>query len=151
MKISTKGRYALEIVTDLAMHSDSEHPESVKNIAARRGLSEKYLERIIKMLKDAGVVQSIRGAKGGYCLAHAPEELTAYEVFRATEGELAPVECLTKETGCGLDCGKCPTQEVWRSMWEIIKEISENVTVRDLMENVDAQSGVRRTENGKFC
>ena len=69
MKISTKGRYALEIAADLAMHSDHEHRESLRNIARRRDLSEKYLERIVKMLCSAGIVSSARGVRGGYCLA----------------------------------------------------------------------------------
>ena len=132
MKVSTKGRYALEIAADLAMHSDSEHRESLKNIARRRGLSEKYLERIVKMLCRAGIVSSARGVRGGYCLAKDAREITLLEILEASEGELAPVLCLTQETDCGIESGQCPTREVWGEMWEIIKKTAGEVTVADL-------------------
>ena len=102
MRISTKGTYALEVIVDLAMHSSGEHLEQLKHIAKRRNLSEKYLERIVKAMKHAGVIQSTRGPMGGYCLARKPEEITVLEVLQSVEGELAPVECLTKETDCGI-------------------------------------------------
>lgn len=102
MRISTKGTYALEIIVDLAMHSSEEHLEQLKNIAARRGLSEKYLERIVKAMKNENLILSTRGAMGGYRLARRPEDITVLDVLRSVEGELAPVECLTKETDCGL-------------------------------------------------
>ena len=102
MRISTKGTYALEIIVDLAMHSSEEHLEQLKNIAARRGLSEKYLERIVKAMKNENLILSTRGAMGGYRLARKPEDITVLDVLRSVEGELAPVECLTKETNCGM-------------------------------------------------
>lgn len=105
MRISTKGTYALEIIVDLAMHSSEEHLERLKNIAARRGLSEKYLERIVKAMKNENLILSTRGAMGGYRLARRPEDITVLDVLRSVEGELAPVECLTKETNCGIACG----------------------------------------------
>ena len=134
MKISTKGKYALEIAADLALHSDAGHRESLKNIACRRGLSEKYLERIVKMLCNAEIVSSARGARGGYCLSRSPEEITVLEVLEASEGELAPVECLTKESDCGIDCGKCPTRNLWNEMWEIIKDTAGKVTIKEIAD-----------------
>ena len=139
MKVSTKGRYALEIAADLAMHSDSEHRESLKNIARRRGLSEKYLERIVKMLCRAGIVSSARGVRGGYCLAKDAREITLLEILEASEGELAPVPCLTQETDCDIECGQCPTREVWGEMWEIIKKTAGEVTVADLQSQAPSQ------------
>ena len=139
MKVSTKGRYALEIAADLAMHSDSEHRESLKNIARRRDLSEKYLERIVKMLCRAGIVSSARGARGGYCLAKDAREITLLEILEASEGELAPVPCLTRETDCGIECGQCPTRELWGEMWEIIKKAAGEVTVADLQSQAPSQ------------
>ena len=118
MKISTKGRYALEIAADLAMHSDHEHRESLRNIARRRDLSEKYLERIVKMLCSAGIVSSARGVRGGYCLAKDAREITLLEILEASEGELAPVPC--------------PTREVWGDMWQIIKKTAGEITVADV-------------------
>lgn len=136
MKISTKGRYALEIVTDLVIHSDREHPESLKAVALRRGLSEKYLERIVRELKSAGILNSSRGAKGGYWVEKSPEYLTVKAILRAVEGEMAPVECLTTVKECGIDCEKCPTRETWSAMWKIILETMEEVTVADLVTKV---------------
>lgn len=132
MKISTKGKYALEIAVDLAVHSDQEHRESLKNIARRRGLSEKYLERIVKMLCSAGIVSGARGVRGGYCLSRDAENITVLEVLRASEGELAPVECLIREPDCGSVCGECPTRGVWFEMWEIIKDTAGKITVSDI-------------------
>ncbi len=140
MKISTKGIYALEILTDLAMHSEADQPESLKNIAGRRLLSEKYLERIVKSLKDAGLISSVRGTYGGYCLSRAPGEIRVKDVLNAVEGELTPVECLTKETSCRIDCDSCPTRETWAQMWRYILRVTEEVTVEDI---------VRKTKNEK--
>lgn len=136
MKISTKGIYALEMIGDLALHSRRDKLESLKNIAGRRGLSEKYLERIVKPLKDAGLVESVRGTCGGYCLGHAPEEITVKDVLNAVEGELAPVECLTGETNCGIDCDRCPTRDTWGRMWEQILDVVKEVSVGDIVEEL---------------
>lgn len=132
MKISTKGEYALEIVVDLALHADKEHPESLKNIAFRRNLSEKYLERIIKSLKEGGIVLSLRGARGGYCLAVPASSLTVKQVLLASEGALAPVECLTKETDCGIACEKCPTRPIWNEVWNRIISVVEDVKISEI-------------------
>lgn len=137
MKMSTKGKYALEIVIDLAMHSDGEHLESLKNIAERRKLSEKYLERIIKGLKETGVVRSVRGAFGGYCLEKDPKDISVLEVLTAVEGELAPVQCLIQETDCGIDCTICPTRYTWETMWNIIRDTVRDRSVADIMERIE--------------
>lgn len=134
MKISTKGIYALEIITDLAMHTEEDTLESIGSIARRRGLSVKYSERLIKELKDKGLVTSIRGAHGGYCLGRDAGKITVREVLQAEEGELAPVECLTKETSCGIDCNSCATREIWSQMWQIILDTAQEVTIRDIIE-----------------
>lgn len=136
MKMSTKGQYALEIVVDLAMHSGPEHLESLKNIAERRNLSEKYLERIMKALKQQGIVKSVRGAYGGYCLGKPSEELSVKEVLTAVEGELAPVHCLTKESDCGVPCELCPTRGTWGSMWKIITDTVGQITIGDIMKGI---------------
>ncbi len=122
MKISTKGIYALEVAVDLAIYSNEKSLVSIKSVAERRQLSEKYLERIVAMLKKAGIVKSTRGANGGYCLAKDPEEISVLDVLTAAEGDMAPVECLRKESKCGFDCAKCSTQETWNHIWEILKD-----------------------------
>lgn len=136
MRISTKGTYALEVIVDLAMHSSGEHLEQLKHIAERRSLSEKYLERIVKAMKYAGVIQSTRGPMGGYCLAKKPEEITVLEVLQSVEGELAPVECLTKETDCGISCDNCLTRTFWAEMWGGILDVAGQISVADLMKEV---------------
>ena len=137
MKMSTKGRYALEIIVDLAMNSTPERLESLKNIAQRRNLSEKYLERIIKALKQRGLVESVRGAYGGYCLTVPCEDITVKKVLTAVEGELTPVHCLTKESDCGVSCDLCPTRNTWGSMWKTITNTVENITIADILKRVD--------------
>ena len=134
MKISTKGIYALEIITDLAMHTGDGALESIGSIARRRGLSVKYSERLIKELKEQGLVVSIRGAHGGYCLGRDAGEITVREVLQAEEGELAPVECLTRETDCGIDCNTCATREIWSQIWQIILDTAQEVTIGDIIE-----------------
>ena len=129
MRISTKGTYALEIIVDLAMHSSEEHLERLKNIAARRGLSEKYLERIVKAMKNENLILSTRGA------------ITVLDVLRSVEGELAPVECLTKETNCGIACEDCLTRGVWADMWREILGVTENVSVADITKEVVDRAG----------
>lgn len=146
MKLSTKGKYALEIAVDLAVHSAGEYPESLRSISERRGLSEKYLERIIKMLRSAGVVTSARGARGGYCLAVPAEELTVKDVLCAAEGELAPVDCLIQEKDCGIRCGACPTKDVWARMWSIITETAEGITIAQLAETAETEYNRNRMQ-----
>ena len=141
MRISTKGTYALEIIVDLAMHSSEEHLERLKNIAARRGLSEKYLERIVKAMKNENLILSTRGAMGGYRLARRPEDITVLDVLRSVEGELAPVECLTKETDCGIACEDCVTRGVWADMWREILSVTDDVSVADITKEVVDRAG----------
>lgn len=140
MKISTKGIYALEVVVDLARHSSSESLESLKNIAGRRQLSEKYLERIVKGLKEHEIVQSVRGAYGGYCLAREASMITAKDVLLAVEGKLAPVDCLIHDSQCGMQFEDCSTREIWLRMWEGILEVTEGVTIRDIMDEAQKES-----------
>ena len=97
MMISTKGRYALRIMADVAQH-DGEMPVSVREIAQRQEISGKYMEQIISVLTRSGLLRSIRGAQGGYHLAKSPEQITVGMILRATEGDLAPAECVSVDT-----------------------------------------------------
>lgn len=133
MKISTKGRYAVRVMLDLALHNTGECIK-VKDIAERQGLSEKYLEQIIATLNKAGYVRSVRGAQGGYRLAKAPQEYTVGMILRLTEGSLAPVACLEEDN---LQCDRidtCETLQVWKDLYDAINQVVDNVTVADLME-----------------
>lgn len=136
MKISTKGIYALEVAVDLACYASDERRESIRSIAARRDLSEKYLERIVSLLKKAGLVSSTRGASGGYCLARPASQITVLDVLMAAEGDLAPVECLVKSTDCGIACSACPTRGNWNQMWTLIKNAVKDTTIEDILKSV---------------
>lgn len=132
MKISTKGRYALRLMVDLALNNNGENI-SLKEISARQGISVKYLEQIISMLNRAGYVKSERGSNGGYRLTKKPEEYTVGMILRLTEGSLAPIACVD-EDGAGCDrFEQCATFSVWKKLNEAINGVVDNITVADLV------------------
>lgn len=133
MKISTKGRYALRVMLDLALNNTGECIK-VKDIAARQGISEKYLEQIIAVLNKAGYVKSVRGAQGGYRIAKAPEEYTVGMILRLTEGSMAPVACLEEGAPECERCDTCETLEVWKELYTAINQVIDGVTIADLVE-----------------
>ena len=132
MMISTKGRYALRIMVDLAMH-DGEEPVSVREIAQRQDISGKYMEQIISVLTRAGLLRSVRGAQGGYHLAHTPQEITVGMILRATEGDLAPAECVVQGAEhCGR-IGGCPSRTVFTKVYNAINGVIDGMTLLELM------------------
>lgn len=133
MKISTKGRYAVRVMLDLALNNTGECIK-VKDIAARQGISEKYLEQIIAVLNKAGYVKSVRGAQGGYRIAKAPEEYTVGMILRLTEGSMAPVACLEEGSPECERCDTCETLEVWKELYTAINQVIDGVTIADLVE-----------------
>lgn len=132
MKVSTRGRYALRIMLDLAL-SDSGKPVRVKEIAARQEISEKYMEQIISVLNKAGYVRSIRGAQGGYFLAKKPEEYTVGMILRLTEGSMSPVDCLEYENYSCSRQDSCVTFLLWKRLDEAIRGVVDTVTLEDLV------------------
>ncbi len=132
MKISTKGRYAVRVMLDLALHNNGECIK-VKDIAARQGISEKYLEQIIAVLNKAGYVKSVRGAQGGYRLAKNPADYTVGMIIRLTEGSLAPVTCLEEGADVCERCDTCETLEVWKRLYDAVNDVVDSVTVADLV------------------
>ena len=133
MKISTKGRYALRLMLDLALNNTGEYI-TIKNIAARQDISEKYLEQIISLLNRAGYVKSVRGAQGGYRLAMEPSEYTVGMILRLTEGSLAPVNCLDETNDeCNRNNG-CVTREVWAELYEAICSVVDRITLQNLVD-----------------
>lgn len=132
MKISTKGRYALRLMLDLAAN-DTGTPISVKDIAERQGISDKYLEQIIAMLNKAGFVKSIRGAQGGYMLNKSPSEYTVGMILRLAEGSLAPVSCLEGDVTCER-LGKCGTAALWKRMHDAVNGVIDTTTLQDLLD-----------------
>lgn len=133
MKISTKGRYAVRVMFDLALNNTGECIK-VKDIAKRQGISEKYLEQIIAVLNKAGYVKSVRGAQGGYRIAKKPEDCTVGMILRLTEGSMAPVDSLEEETHEWERCDISETMEVWKKLYEAINQVIDNVTIADLVE-----------------
>ena len=133
MKISTKGRYAVRVMLDLAAHNTGEYIK-VKNIAERQDLSEKYLEQIISILNKAGYVKSVRGAQGGYRIVGNPANYTVGMILRLTEGSLSPVACLDGPENECERCDTCDTLAVWKDLEAAINNVVDHVTVADLLE-----------------
>lgn len=132
MIISTRGRYALRVMVDLAENGNGEYI-AMKTIAQRQGISLKYLERILPVLTQNGIVEGVQGKGGGYRLTRSPEEYRVGEILRLTEGDLAPVSCLE----CGAEpCQKaseCRTLPMWTRLYEMIGEYLDGVRLSDLM------------------
>ncbi len=133
MKISTKGRYAVRVMLDLAQQDSKEYIK-VNQIAARQGISVKYLEQIIAILNKAGYVKSVRGAQGGYQLADTPEHYTVGMILRLTEGSLFPVACMDEEVNSCARCDSCEPLEVWKQIADAINNVVDNVTIADLLK-----------------
>ena len=131
MMISTKGRYALRIMVDLALH-DGEVPVSVREIAQRQDISGKYMEQIISVLTRAGLLRSVRGAQGGYHLTRPAKEITVGMILRATEGDLAPAECVKNDVPCGRT-NECSTRLVFEKVYSAINNVIDNVTLSELI------------------
>ena len=134
MLISTKGRYALRVMIDLAEHQ-SDAFVSLRGIAERQEISEKYLESIIRMLVKARVLESLRGKGGGYRLKKAPDEYTVGSILRLTEESLAPVSCLEPNADACPRAGACRTLSLWQGLDKVIHDYLVSVTIADLMEH----------------
>ena len=134
MVISTKGRYALRLMLDIAMQ-DGTSPVPLHDIAERQGVSFKYLEQIVPPLSKAGFLKSVRGANGGYLLTRDPSEITTGDILRAGEGNLAPVACLASDE---IDCPRadlCVTLPFWKGLDEAITASIDSVTLADLVKD----------------
>ena len=135
MMISTRGRYALRVLVDLAEHSGSLVP--MKDVAARQGISKKYMEQIMALLVKDGYVEGVHGKGGGYRLGRPPEQCVVGDILRLTEGDLAPVACLE----CGAEpcqrASKCRTLSMWSKFNSIINEYFDGITIADLMAKPD--------------
>ena len=132
MKLSTRGRYGIHAMYDLAVHY-GDGPQSIKMIAERQTIPEAYLEQLIALLRKAKLVISNRGAMGGYRLAQKPEEITVGQVLRALEGGLNLVDCLIEEEQCGKSCA-CPSRVVWLKIQEGLNKIVDGITLQDMID-----------------
>ena len=133
MMISTRGRYALRVMIDLAENSDGSYL-AMKEVAQRQGISLKYLERILPLLVDGGLVEGLRGKGGGYRLTRDPEEYPIGEILRLTEGDLAPVACLEKGARPCERAGNCQTLPLWKELDTLINGFLDSKTLADLIQ-----------------
>ena len=135
MKISTKGRYALRMLIDLAEHQEDGYV-SLKDIAGRQEISKKYLEQIVAMLNRPDILKTNRGYQGGYRLAKEAREYTVGDILRITEGGLAPISCLEESPNQCERAQRCATLPVWEGLNKVINEYLDSVTLQDI---IDAQ------------
>jgi len=132
MKISTRTRYGLRLLTSLASEYGNK-PVFLKDIAAGEEISEKYLSLIVIPLRGTGLITSVRGAHGGYCLARAPKLINLRQVMEAMEGEICLVDCVKYPLSCSRSAG-CPTHDVWNILNARIKSTMNNITLADLIK-----------------
>jgi Rrf2 family protein len=152
MKLSTKGRYGLRAVLDLALNSETE-AVALSSIAERQSISISYLEQLIAKLKKAGIVESTRGARGGYILARPAEEISVGEILRTLEGTLNPVEC--SELMGGPSCSVsdiCVTKYVWKRIGDSINMAVDSLMLSELVEEGrEVQAANKGNKNAKLC
>jgi Rrf2 family protein len=141
VRLSTRGRYGLKAMIDLAMHA-GEGPVPLKAVAERQAISEHYLEQLMGALRKAGLVVSVRGAQGGYSLARNPGQITAGDIIRALEGPIAPVECVDERGTTPCDrVEQCVTYIVWRRLRDAMVEALDAMNLGDLAEDAWRRSG----------
>ena len=133
MMISTKGRYALRVMIELAISNPDEYVP-LKQIADNQQISEKYLEAIIKNLVREGLVTGLRGKGGGYKLSKSPEDYTVAEILRVTEGSLAPVACLDADENTCENCMDCVTLEIWQCILDAVNKVVDSITLQYLVD-----------------
>lgn len=133
MMISTKGRYALRVMIDLAEHYNGEYIP-IKDVVKRQQVSHKYIERIMTMLSKADFVEAVHGKGGGYRLNRSPDEYVVGDILRLTEGSLAPVACLECDAAECERAGSCRTLPMWKALDSKITEFFDGITIADLMK-----------------
>ena len=131
--ISTRGRYALRMMLDLAQNQGDGYV-ALKDIAARQEISKKYLEQIIPLLNRAGLLQTARGVQGGYRLTRQPEEYTVLDILTVTETGLAAVACLEQDAPACPRCAECLTLPVWQGLDQVVREYLSGITLQDVLD-----------------
>lgn len=139
MKISTRGRYALRLMLDLAMN-DTDQYITIKSISERQEISGKYLEQIISVLNKANFVKSVRGMQGGYKLAKSADKYTIGMILRLIEGDLVPVACMENEPNECSRCNNCVTLDVWNQINEAVNNVVDRITLADLFDKQKAKN-----------
>lgn len=132
MKLSTKGRYGIKAMVDLAIHYGVE-PVSIKSISERQNISEYYLEQLFAPLRKADIIKSVRGAQGGYILNREPKDITTAEIMEVLEGPVEISDCLEENTCSNIDC--CATRGFWARIKDSIDSVLESTTLQDLVDD----------------
>lgn len=139
MKISTKGRYALRMMLDIAQHQD-ESFVTLKDIAQRQAISKKYLEQIALQLTQSGMLRAMRGHQGGYRLVKAPREYTVIQILKITEGSMVPVACMEQDPNQCERCSFCPTLPIWQGLDRVIQEYLGSITLQDILDRSEGRA-----------
>lgn len=134
MMISTKGRYAIRALSELGKYKEDEYV-SLKVISEKQDISRKYLESIMLVLVQNGLVNAVSGKNGGYSLARRPEEISLLDILKVTEGGLEPVSCLSDDGHSCERSEKCHTLPIWKGLYDVISDYLDNKTLKDVMEN----------------
>ncbi|MEW8955546.1 Rrf2 family transcriptional regulator [Clostridium sp.] len=137
MKLSTKGKYGVKAMVDLAIHYKGS-PVSIKSISKRQHISEYYLEQLFSPLRKSGLIKSIRGAQGGYVLNKAPEEITVADIMNVLEGPIEISDCVDSTTCSNIDC--CATRLLWEKIKNSIDSVMESVTLRDIVDDYNSMA-----------
>ncbi|MBR4720647.1 MAG: Rrf2 family transcriptional regulator [Clostridia bacterium] len=145
MLISTKGRYAVRIMIDLAENSDGGYV-AMKNVADRQGISLKYIERIVPLLTKAGLIEGVHGKGGGYRLCREPQYISVAEIVTAAEGSIAPVACLVSGAKPCERKNVCRTVKMWQGAYELLENYFKGITIYDLMLKEDSDKGYIKSE-----
>lgn len=132
MKLSTRGRYGVKAMVDLAINY-GEEPVSIKSISVRQNISESYLEQLFSPLRKANLIKSIRGAQGGYVLSREPKDITVADVMRVVEGPIEVSECIENNDCDNSDC--CATRLLWEKLKKSIDEVMESITLQDIVDD----------------
>lgn len=140
MKLSTKGRYGLKAMFQLALHY-GEGPIPLRNIAESQNISEHYLEQLVAVLRKSGLAKSVRGAQGGYMLNDLPKNITVGNIIRSLEGDIAPSDCVIENEGgnCSRE-SYCVTKTIWVKMRDSINDVIDSITLQDMIDEHDEKN-----------
>ncbi|MDR1959156.1 MAG: Rrf2 family transcriptional regulator [Planctomycetaceae bacterium] len=133
MKISTKGRYGLRILLDIAIYGTRDKPRMMRDIAKSQKISQKYISRLVIALRKAGFISSIRGSAGGFILAKSPEKITLLNILEAMEGPIGLLDCLTSDSVCDRS-KNCPSRTLWTAVNQSVRKVFAHYTLKDLLD-----------------
>jgi Rrf2 family transcriptional regulator, cysteine metabolism repressor len=146
MKLSTKGRYGVKAMVDLAINY-GDQPVSIKSISERQSISEYYLEQLFSSLRRAKLIKSIRGAQGGYVLNRAPEEITIYDIIYVLEGPIEVSNCLEEVSCNNIDC--CATRLLWKKIKNSIDSVTSSITLKDIVDDYNEMTLIKGVKDNE--